>query len=101
MSRFLAIAGFALAITACSSAGANPAGVDDGQLARVTGACARMGLNPHDVQFDDCVTVLARSVASLSDASLVQQSRGACSQAGLQPGTPEFANCVLDHGYAR
>jgi hypothetical protein len=101
MPRFLPIATLALAITACSTAGANPAGVNNSQLAQVKSACAQMGLNTSELPFDDCVTVLSRSVASSSASATVQQSRGACAEAGLQPGSPAFANCVLDHGYSR
>jgi hypothetical protein len=94
MNRIIPIATLALAIGACSAAGASPA--DAGRAAQAGSACAGMGLSRADIQFDDCVTSLSQTLAAASAAANVQQARGSCSQAGLQPGTPAFANCVLD-----
>jgi hypothetical protein len=80
----------ALAISACTAAGAAQ------PPAQVRSACAALGLNPTELQFEDCTVVLSRSVAARDQAATVQQARAACTQQGLQLGTSQFANCVLD-----
>jgi hypothetical protein len=86
----------ALVIGACSAAGASQPGIDTTQLQRVQNACAAMGLSRGDVQFDDCVTTLSRSVAAANRSAAISQARAQCSGSGLHPGSPDFANCVLD-----
>jgi hypothetical protein len=99
MTRILPIATFALAIAACSAADAGQSGLGPSQDAQVRGACSQLGLSAGQVQYDDCVVSLSRSVASRDAAGSAQQARAECSQAGPR-GTPEFANCVLDHDQA-
>ncbi len=91
MFKALPLMTLALAIGACTAAGAAQ------PPASVANACAAMGLNPTELQYEDCTITLGRSVAAAQQAASVQQSRAVCSQQGLQPGTATFANCVLDH----
>jgi hypothetical protein len=94
MSRILTL--IALTIAAASGSSAGAASLDSPRLQQVETACAQMGLTAGQVQYDDCIVTLARSVGSANALGPTGASHAACARVGLQPGTPEFTSCTAD-----
>ncbi|HLY54781.1 MAG TPA: hypothetical protein VKS60_04450 [Stellaceae bacterium] len=84
----LAVAGAGLTL---GSAQAAPASAAD-----VHAACSRLGLDPSEAPFADCVATLNRATTALSADEMVTPARRQCAAKGLNPTSPAFANCVLD-----
>jgi hypothetical protein len=89
----VALAAFALAFA--SSDHARAAAMPD---TAPGAACRALGLDPGELQFDDCVATLNRAVTATKAAMPATRTERACAAVGLTPGSTEFTQCSLDLG---